>query len=97
MLKGEVETAPEHSKIVLWPIDHAEAQVISPTDMPRESDFETGSKLTDYFGFATEVFGLRIDSEGIRRSLCVKGLPFAAAENRTHTRPRIRSEARARN
>src|SRR5947208_12466865 len=43
------------------------------------------------------MFGLRIDSEGVRRSLRVKGVPFAAAENRAHTRPCIRREPRARN
>ena len=45
-LEGEIETAAEHSKIVLRPIDHAEAQVVSPTDMPRETEFEAGSELT---------------------------------------------------
>jgi len=45
-LEGEVETAAKHSEIVLRSIDHAEAQVVSPTDMPRETDFETGSELT---------------------------------------------------
>src|SRR5436305_2569436 len=96
-LESEVETAAEHSEIVLRPIDHAEAQVVSPTDMPRESDFETGSELTDYFGFATEVIRLRMDSERVRRPLCVNDISFAAAENRTDTRPGIGRKTRARN
>jgi hypothetical protein len=48
--------------------------------------------LAERFGFATEVFGLRIDSKRVGRPLGVKGISFAAAENRTHTRPRIRRE-----
>ena len=88
-LEGEVETAADHSEIVFWTIDHAEAQVVSPTDMPRKSKFETGSELTEHFGFATEVIRLRMDRERIRRPLCVNDIPFATAENRAHTRPRI--------
>src|SRR6267378_6615764 len=43
------------------------------------------------------MFGLRIDSEGVRRPLRVKLIPFSAAENRANTRPCIRRETRARN
>src|SRR6476620_8601272 len=43
------------------------------------------------------MFGLRIDSEGVRRPLRMKLIPFAAAENRANTRPCIRRETRARN
>src|SRR5215472_13155525 len=43
------------------------------------------------------MLSLRIDSEGVGRPLCVKGVPFAAAENRAHTRPSIRCKTRARN
>src|SRR6266576_4553617 len=43
------------------------------------------------------MFGLRINSECVRRSLRVKLVPFAAAENRTATRPCIRRQTRARN
>src|SRR5205823_8638113 len=96
-LESEVETAADHSEIVFWTIDHAEAQVVSPTDMPGESDFDTGSELTDYFGFATEVIRLRVDSERVRRPLCVNDISFAAAENRTDTRPGIGRKTRARN
>src|SRR5437016_14219252 len=89
-LEGEVETAAEHSKIVFWTIDHAEAQVVSPTDVSRDSAFETGSKLAEHFGFATEVIRLRMDSKCIWRALCVNDVPFATAEDRTDTRPCIR-------
>src|SRR5580765_3575904 len=41
--------------------------------------------------------GLRIDKEGVRRSLCVKLVSFAAAENRAHTCPCIRRKTSARN
>jgi hypothetical protein len=96
-LESEVETAADHSEIVFWTIDHAEAQVVSPTDMPRDSEFETGSELTEHFGFTTEVIRLRMDSERIRRALCVKNISFAAAKNRTHARPCVRCKTRARN
>src|SRR5512140_2372280 len=43
------------------------------------------------------MFGLRIDSERVRRPLCVNDIPFAAAENRANTSPCIRRETRARN
>src|SRR6476646_3789393 len=43
------------------------------------------------------MFGLRIDSESVRRPLRMKLIPFAAAENRANTRPCIRRETRARN
>ena len=87
MLEGEVQAAANHSEIVFWTIDHAEAQVVSPSDVPRESDFETGSELTEDFGFATEVIRLRMDSERVRRPLCVNDIPFAAAKNRANARP----------
>ena len=87
MSKGEIETATEHSEIILRPIDDAEAQVVSPTDVPRKSEFETGAELTEHFGLAAEMFRLRIDSEGVRRSLCVNDVSFAAAENRANTGP----------
>src|ERR1044072_6197773 len=54
-LEREDETAANHSEIVFRSIDHAEAQVVSPTDMPRESDFETGPELTENLGFSTEM------------------------------------------
>ena len=96
-LEGEVETAADHSEIVFWTLDHAEAQVVSPTDMPRKSKFETGSELTEHFGFATEVVRLCMDSECIRGSLCLNDVPFATAEDRTHTRPGVRRKTCARN
>src|SRR6266436_1186179 len=97
MSKGEIDAATKHSEIILGPIDHTEAQVVSPTDVPSESEFETGAELAEHFGFASEMFGLRIDSEGVRRPLCVDDIPFAAAENRANTGPCIRRETRARN
>jgi hypothetical protein len=90
MLEGEVQAAADHSEIVFWTIDYAEAQVVSPTDMPCESDFETGSELAEHLGFATEVIRLRMDSESIRRPLGVKDILFAAAKNRTDSGPRVR-------
>src|SRR5438876_11951249 len=65
--------------------------------MSREPKFETCPELAEHFGFGTEVIGLRIDSECVRRSLRVKGVPFAAAENRADTRPCIRRKTRAGN
>ena len=82
MLEGEVQTAADHSEIVFWTIDRAEAQVVRPTDMPCESDFETGSELAEHLCFATEVIRLRMDSEGIRRPLGVNDILFAAAMSR---------------
>ena len=89
MLKGEVEAAAEHSEIVLGSIDHAETQVVSPTDMPRDPEFEASSELANQFGFGTEVIRLCMDRERIRRPLRVNDISFAAAENRAHTRPCI--------
>ncbi len=89
-LEGEVQTAADHSEIVSGSIDHAKTQVVSPTDVARESNFETGPELAEHFGFAAKMVGLRIDSKGVRRSLRMKLVPFAAAENRAHTSPCIR-------
>ena len=97
MLEGEIQAATKHSEIILRAINYAEAQVINHRDVSREPKFKTGPKLAEDLGFATEMFGLRIDSEGVWRPLCVKGVPFAAAENRAHTRPCIRRDTRARN
>jgi hypothetical protein len=58
--------------------------------MPCKSDFEAGSELAEHLGFATEVIGLRMDSERIGRPLCVKDIPFATAKNRTDSGPRVR-------
>ena len=90
MLKGEIEAAAEHSEIIPGPIDHTKTQVVRPTEMPREPKFETGAKLAEKFGFTAEMFGLRIDSERVRRSLGVKSISFAAAKNRPRTAPCIR-------
>jgi hypothetical protein len=89
-LKGEIQAAAEHSEIIPGSIDHSKTQVVSPTDVARESKFDTGAKLAEQLRFATEMVGLRIDSEGVRRSLRVKLVPFAAAKNRAPTRPGIR-------
>jgi len=96
-LEGEIQAATKHSEIILRAINYAEAQVINHRDVPREPKFETCPELTEHFGFGTEVIGLRIDSECVRRSLRVKGVSFAAAENRTHTRPCVRRKTCAGN
>lgn len=96
-LEGEIEAAAEHSEIVLRPIDHAKTQVVSQTDVPRDSEFETGSELAEQFGFATEVIRLGVDGERVRRPLRVKDIPFAATENCTDTRPRVGRKPCARN
>src|SRR5262249_13082551 len=89
-LEGEIQTAADHSEIIPGTVDDSETQVVSPTDVPRESDLETGSELREPFGLAAEVVGLRIDKEGIRRPLRVKLVPFATPENRTHPAPGVR-------
>ena len=96
-LEGEIESAADHSEIVFRPVDYAKTQVVSPTEVSRDSEFQAGSELAKHFRFATEMLGLRIDSECVRRSLRVKGVPFAAAENRTHTRPCVRRKTCAGN
>src|SRR5437773_3908776 len=96
-LEREIHTAAEHSKIILWPIDHAEAQVVSPSDVLRDSEFETRPELADQFGFATEMIRLRMDSERVRWPLCVKDIPFATAENRADTSPGVGCKTCARN
>src|SRR4029077_5566542 len=93
----EIHSAAEHSEIIPGSIDHAETQVVSPTEVSREAKFNTGAELTEQFRLGAEMFGLRIDSEGVRRPLRMKLIPFAAAENRANTRPCIRRETRARN
>jgi hypothetical protein len=45
--KGEIHAAAEHSEIVPGPIDDAKTQVVSPTEVPREPKFKTGTKLTE--------------------------------------------------
>src|SRR5713101_623896 len=96
-LKGKIQTAAEHAEVISRSVNHSEAQVINHCDVPREPKFETGAELTEHFGLAAEMFGLRIDSECVRRSLRVKGVPFATAENRTHTRPCVRRKTCAGN
>ena len=96
-LEGKIQAAAKHSEIIPRPINYAEAQVINHRDVPREPKFETGPELAEDLGFGTEVFGLRIDSECVRRSLRVEGVPFATAENRTHTRPCVRRKTCAGN
>ena len=96
-LEGEVEPATKHAKIIFRPIDHAEAQVVSQTDVPRDSEFETGAELAEQFVFATEVMRLGMDSERVRRPLCGEDIPFAAAKNRTDTGPGVGRKTCARN
>src|SRR5438132_10552248 len=97
LLEREVEAAAEHSEIIFWPVDHAEAQVVSQTDVSRDSEFETGPELAEQFGFAAEVIRLGMDSERVRRSLRDEDIPVASAENRTDTRPAVERKTRARN
>ena len=78
-LEGEVKTAADHPEIIPGAVDYSETQVVSPTDVPGQSDFETGSKLRKHFGLAAEVVGLRIDKKGVWRPLRMKLVPFAAA------------------
>src|SRR5262249_41820387 len=96
-LKGKIQAAADHSEIVPGAVNDAETQVVSPTDVTGEPNFETGAKLGEHFGFAAEVVCLRIDKEGIRRPLSVKLVSFATAENRANTSPCIRRKTRARN
>jgi hypothetical protein len=70
-LKGEIQAAAEHSEIIPRSIDHAKTQVVSPTDVAREPKFDTSTELGEQFGLAAEMFGLRINSECVRRSLRV--------------------------
>ncbi len=96
-LEGEVETAADHSEIIFRPVDHAEGQVVSPTDVPRNPEFEAGPEVAEQFGFTTKVMCLGMDSERVRRPLRGKDIPFAAAENRTDTGPGVRRKTCARN
>src|SRR4029453_237523 len=89
-LKSEIQAAADHSEIIPGAVDYSETQVVGPTDVPCESDFETGSKLREHFGLAAEVVGLCIDKKGVWRSLRMKLVPFAAAENCAHTAPGVR-------
>src|SRR5439155_26933096 len=97
MLAGAIEAAAAHSRIIFWPVDRTEAQVVSQADVPRDSEFQTGSELAESFGFATEVMRLSMDSERVRRPLCGEDIPFAAAENRADTGPGVGRKTHARN
>ena len=46
-LKSEIHAATEHSEIIPGSIDHAKTQVVSPTEVPRESKFDAGTELTE--------------------------------------------------
>ena len=46
-LEGEIEAGAEHSEIIFRPINHAKTQVVSPTEVPRDSEFETGPELAE--------------------------------------------------
>ena len=96
-LKGKIQAAADHSEIIPGPVDYSETQVVSPADVPGESDFETGSELREHFSLAAEMISLRIDEEGVWRPLGVKLVSFAAAENRAYTSPCIGRQTRARN
>jgi hypothetical protein len=89
-LKGEIQAAADHSEIIPGPVNDAETQVVSPTDVAREPKFDTSTELGEHFGLAAEMVRLRIDKEGVRRPLRVKLVPFAATENRAHTAPGVR-------
>ena len=96
-LKSEVEAATKHAEIIFRPVDYAEAQVVSPTEVPCDSEFETGSELAEQFGFATQVMRLGMDSERVWRPLGDEDIPFAAAKNRTDTGPGVGRKTCARN
>src|SRR5689334_3327331 len=95
--KPEIQAATNHSEIVPRSVDHPEAQIVGPTDMPRKSDFETGTKLSEHFRFAPGMRGFGVHSERIGWPLRVNGIALAAAKNRSYASPRIRRIARARN
>ena len=89
-LKGKIQAAADHSEIIPGAVNDAKTQVVSPTDVTGEPNFETGPELGEHFGLASEMVGLRIDEEGVRRPLRVKLISFAAAENRAHAAPGVR-------
>ncbi len=46
-LKGEIDPAPDHSKIISRPIDHAKAEIIGPTNARGDAGFQANAKLAD--------------------------------------------------
>ena len=96
LLESEIQAAAEHSEIISRTVDYAEAQIVSPTKVTGDSEFETGSELAEHFGFTPEVIRLGMDLKGVGRSLRVKDVSFATAENRTDASPSVRRKTRAR-
>jgi hypothetical protein len=44
-LKGEINSRPGHSEIVVRPIDHVPTEIRDPADVPGDPDFEAATKL----------------------------------------------------
>ena len=38
-LEGEIEAATEHSEVIFRPVNDTEAQVVSPSEVPRDPEF----------------------------------------------------------
>ena len=96
LLEGEIQAATEHSEVISRPVDYAEAQIVSPTKVTGDSEFETCAELAEHFGFTPEVIRLGMDLKRVGRPLRVKDVSFATAENRTDASPSVRRKTRAR-
>src|SRR6266480_7999433 len=97
MLKGEINSAADHGEVVLWPIDDSPADIILPADVASEAILKAKSKVTDHFCLSVEMMTLCVDGREFiwqtRNRLRRHGIAFAAAEDRTNSRPTVRGTA----
>jgi hypothetical protein len=46
ILKGKVQTASDHAEVILRTVNDTPAQIVRPTDMAGDSNFEAGAELS---------------------------------------------------
>ena len=97
MLEGEINSAPDHGEVVLWPIDDAPADIILPADVASEAIFKAKSKMADRFCLSVKMMALCVDGRKFvwktRNRLRRHRIALAAAENRASSRPGVWGKA----
>src|SRR5262245_22061135 len=96
ILEGEINAAADLTKIIARSLDHAEADIVDPTDVGRDSCLQTGSKLANCFGVTAVVNRVSVGNESIRRNdkrVRMQTISFSATEDRSYPSPSVRRKA----
>jgi len=82
-LKGEINSRPGHSEIIVRPVDYVPTEIGDPTDVRRDANFEAAAKLPHSSGFCFMVDALHSATRN-------DNMLIVAAKDSAATRPDVR-------